>query len=571
MSDMKNAPKRAEAEESAVAAKGGVKLFAVVLAALVLLLAGGYVFSCTRVTEDTILPKTAVNGVEVSGLSTEEAAQLLAQEFVSTYSDKELKVRVDGEEYGVKMGDTLFLDVEKAAGEALEPNQRPLLLRGVALLRAYTIGCNKTITPVIDDTEQLDENIEKSGLRAINTTVQTDYKVGEKGDLEVHMGVTGHSVDEEALNEAIYAAVAANDYETVIECPMVTGEVKPLDWDKLEQELCREPSDATLLLSDDRRSYELVESVTGVSFDVEGAKKQVEEAEEGTLVTVALSYEEPEITTEKMKENLFADTLADYETVVKGSDDRRSNVRLACQKCDGIILLPGDSIGYNETLGERTAENGFFAAPAYLNGETVMEYGGGICQVSSTIYCATLYANLQIDERHNHTFASSYVPLGMDATVSWEGPDFVFTNNQKYPIKLEVTYWDGKCCVTIRGTKLNSNQVKIDSDVLETQGYSTKTIQDSSRFEGETYIDQHGVDGALVQTYRVILDGDGKELSREKEAFSDYTPEPEIILVGTKKKEKKKDKKKDKNKDKTQTQTQTPAQTPTQTETAPAA
>lgn len=551
MSERNNAPKSGGAEKSRRGVSKAV-IAGVCLAAVVL--AGGYGVLCGRVQENVILPKTVVNGVKLSGMTKEEAAKALAEDFQARYDKAQLEVSVEGETYTVQIGNTLTLDADQVAAELLEPNRGPYLLRGMAKLRAMTVGKDVLSAPSVTNTEKLAKNIKKSGLMGINTTIQTGYEINQAGDMDIHMGVTGYSVDEAALTERIYSAVAADDYETVIECPLLTGTVEELNWKSLEEDVCRDAADATLSLSEDRRSYEFVESVDSVHFDLDAAKEAVSQAKEGDIVTIPLTYQAPEITTEDLKEHLFQDTLGSYESIVKGTEGRRSNVRLAAQKCNGIILLPGDSFAYNETLGERTAENGFFPAPAYLYGETVQEYGGGICQVSSTLYSATLYANLQIDERHNHTFASSYVPLGMDATVSWEGPDFKFTNNQKYPIRLDVEYWNSTNIVHIRGTKTDDIKVDIEADVLDTRAYTTKKKDDPTRYVGQTYVDQHGVDGYLVQTYRILLDGDGNQISKEKESYSDYTPETEIILVGTKKKkENKKDKNKNK-KDKTKTE-----------------
>lgn len=541
-----NQPKRAESGSA------GKKIIAAVCAAVVVA-AGGYAFLCSQVKEDTVLPKTTVNGVELGGMTAEAAAEALDQEFEERLSHAELNVAVDGETYTVRVGDTLTLDTKAVVEEIMSPNRGAFLARGASLAKAATVGSKEVRTPSVTDTDRLAENIQSSGLMDINTTVQTSYKVNKKTkDLDVVKGTTGHSVDEAALTESIYSAVAADDYETVIECPMITGEVKELSWKKVRKKICKTAADATLSLSENRRDYEMVNSVIGVDFDTDAAKTALDEAEEGQTVTVKLVYTEPEITTADLEENLFKDRLSGYDTKVGGSEGRKSNVRLAGEKVNGIILLPGDSFSYNNTLGQRTAENGFFPAPAYFNGETVQEYGGGICQMSSTLYAATLYANLQIDERHNHTYASSYIGLGMDATVSWGGPDFQFTNNQKYPIKLVAGMWNGYASVQILGTKTDSNKVEMRSETLETKGFPTETKKDPTLEEGKQIIEQHGVDGYKVQTYRIIKDADGNVLSENKESFSSYTPEKEIVVVGTKKKEKPKPAKKSENKKKDQ-------------------
>jgi vancomycin resistance protein YoaR len=113
-----------------------------------------------------------------------------------------------------------------------------------------------------------------------------------------------------------------------------------------------------------------------------------------------------------------------------------NNIALAAKKIDGVILNPGEEFSYNGTVGQRTESAGFKKAGAYANGKVVQELGGGICQVSSTLYCAVLYANLEITDRTCHYFPVDYLPSGLDATVSWKSPDFKFKNNRDYPIKL---------------------------------------------------------------------------------------------------------------------------------------
>src|SRR5699024_6531690 len=141
-----------------------------------------------------------------------------------------------------------------------------------------------------------------------------------------------------------------------------------------------------------------------------------------------------------LEQNLFKDVLGSYTTNVSGTAVRKKNVRLSGEKCNNIILLPGEEFSYNNTVGKRTKENGFGEAAAYLNGETVQEVGGGICQTSSTLYNAVLLSNLEVTERTNHTYVSGYVPIGRDATVSWGGPDFKFKNDKEYPIKIVMSY-----------------------------------------------------------------------------------------------------------------------------------
>ena len=135
--------------------------------------------------------------------------------------------------------------------------------------------------------------------------------------------------------------------------------------------------------------------------------------------TIPVKRTPAEVTADRLAEVLFSDTLASTSTSLNaGNRDRTNNVRLACEHINGTILNPGDEFSYNGVVGERTAARGFKAAGAYANGKVVDEVGGGVCQPSSTLYMAVLRADLEVTERHNHSFTVAYTPLGEDATVS---------------------------------------------------------------------------------------------------------------------------------------------------------
>lgn len=505
----------------------GLKITAAVAVALAVL----YVILCAVVKDTKILPRTYVNGVNISGMTQEQASKAIEEDFRATYSANTLQVKANGDTYVVEVGNALTMDCDALAAQALERSQDSFLRRGAQLVRAQVMGREIEQIPTIGDSDALHNDIEQSGLLAINTTVQTTSEV--KGDQLIFVkGVTGNSVDEEKLAQAMENAVESDDYDSVIECPMVTGKVKTVDWEAVRKTLYQEPVSATLELSASKKKYTYVKSITGVNYSAKKAKAAIDAAQEGEAVAVDLVYTEPEITTKQLKKNLFKDCLGTYTTNVSGSAARVSNVKRAASTINNIILMSGDSLSYNNTLGERTAANGYQKAPAYSNGDTVYEYGGGICQVSSTLYASLLYANLQIDERHNHTYASSYIGLGMDATVSWGGPDLQFTNNQMYPIQIRASYSNGQLTVSIWGTNTENTTVKIKSETLETIAFKTETRTDSSRYEDESYVAQKGANGYHVQTYRIVYK-DGKKVSTSKEAYSAYSTHTKIVYVGT--------------------------------------
>ena len=185
-------------------------------------------------------------------------------------------------------------------------------------------------------------------------------------------------------------------------------------------------------------------------------------------------------------------------------------------------------------MGQRTEARGFQPAAAYSGGRTVTSIGGGICQVSSTLYYATLLSDLKIVLRYAHMFDPGYMPVtGCDATVSWGGPDFAFRNDTDYPIKIVTSYNDdtNELTVTIMGTRVNDNYVVMTNQFLSYSEFKVVYKEDESVSPGDQVVDQYGHNGYEVRTYRNVYDGDGKLLRSTVEATSDYDRGDKIILV----------------------------------------
>lgn len=490
----------------------------------------GYLLSCSMAGKNTILDGVKVNGTKVGGLTTEQATARVQKNFEEEYSESFLMVKANGEEYKVSMYPCLSMDAEGAADAAMSYGHGSFLTRGAALLKAKVFGQNFVQNPQVSDDAALSESIDVSGLSGINTTVQTTYET-TRDSLVFHKGKSGISVDKEKLTEEIKDAVTKADFDTVLESPMLTGQVQDIDIQAIYDEIHTKKSNATL---DPDNDYKIVKSVKGISFDVDSAKTAFDAAAEGEDVTVPLKVKKPKITTKNLKKHLFMDKLGSCTTSVGGSSARISNVKLAAETLNGMILLPGETFSYNDALGERTTERGYQAAPAYSNGESVQEIGGGICQVSSTLYKATLLSDLKIVEHHNHSYVSSYIGIGMDATVSWGGPDYQFKNNTDYPIKISASYSDGEVTCSIYGAKMDDTYVKMTAETLQVNSCGTVYQNDPDMDAGTSTVVSSGHDGYVVQTYRNIYEGDGKKISTEKEAYCVYRKKDRVVRVGTK-------------------------------------
>ena len=239
---------------------------------------------------------------------------------------------------------------------------------------------------------------------------------------------------------------------------------------------------------------------------------RLRDANIGEQVIIPLTMTQPEFTAAQLKELLFRDLLGAQMTYYAGSTaERINNIRLAAAKLDGLILLPGESFSYNEVVGKRTEEAGFQYADAYSDGQVVPELGGGICQVSSTLYSASLYARMKILSRTNHYFKVGYLDYGMDATVSWGGPDYKFRNDRELPVKIAAYLNEDESSLVVElwGTDFDGIKVQLrtvvepvyDSEYTDVQiGNSVKTFGDLYDANGVMDVDDKNPDKSLRNT-----------------------------------------------------------------------
>lgn len=433
-----------------------------------LLLAAAYLILCASVKTDRILPNTTVNKVSLGGMTLPDAAGALEADTDARRKNAVLTVTADGTSYPLDIGSLLELDYKALAAQSLSDSQKGFLLRGFCWLRNAILGSQTMALPSIKDLDALHNRIADAGLLEISSTVPTSYQE-EDGQLVFTIGTAGTVTDEAALTRQILDALEAGDYGSKITCPTAAGILEPTDIEQIYQEIHSEPVNASL---DPNNGYQITESARGVDFDREAAQKALNEASEGSTVSIALAYTEPEITTQDLKDNLFKDRLATHTTGAGGSANRIINIQLAAAKCNGVILLPGEEFSFNQTVGEQTAETGFQKANATQGEKVIQAYGGGICQVSTTLFIPALYAGLDIPERWCHTYVSSYADPGMDAAVAWGDLDFRIVNDKKYPVKLEVSYENGSLTATIWGTKTEDTPIEIETKVLDSSDRS---------------------------------------------------------------------------------------------------
>lgn len=216
------------------------------------------------------------------------------------------------------------------------------------------------------------------------------------------------------------------------------------------------------------------------------------------------------------------------------SPERANNIVLSTQSINGLVMLPGDVFSFNEVVGERTAQRGYKAAPVIIGNQVDLGLGGGICQVSTTLYNAILRANIKPVERSHHTLPSHYVPLGLDATVDYENLDYKFKNTLDYPIYIEGSTYGGNITFNIySNSALSSILTEVTSEVYETIQPGVKYIDDPTLPSGQTQQVQPPSTGFKVKVTKLTKQN-GKIISKEVIANDFYKPVDAVMKRGTK-------------------------------------
>lgn len=242
----------------------------------------------------------------------------------------------------------------------------------------------------------------------------------------------------------------------------------------------------------------------------------------------------PSVTASDLSRTGVRELLGTYSTTFNSKDaNRTANIKIAADKVNGQIIYPGGIFSFNEIVGPREREYGFKEALEFVDGELVPGIGGGICQVSSTIYNAALLANLAIVERYNHAKPLGYVPMGRDATVAFGALDFKFANNTSSPLMIIANIEGNKLSVGLFGQNRLRETVEIAAAGQQMIPPAVVKQPDDSLFLGETRVDRQGKPGYEITTVRIVRQG-GREVKREVLSKDRYQPEDTIIKIGDK-------------------------------------
>ena len=433
---------------------------------------------------DKVINGISINGIDISNLTKQEALSKLSvelkddlnKEIILTKGDYTTKIDANliGAQYNLEDS------VENAYNIGRSGNN--IFINNFDVLKSLI--AKKDIKPSIQYNEDLlNKKLDEIDGEIPGRVINSNYKI-EDNNLIITSGYDGYRIKRDEIKESIKSGLATNNLS--IEIPVEEFHTDEIDIDSIYKEVYKEPKDATF----NADPYELHKEEDGLDFAITLDEARAMVADRQDTYTIPLKVLKPKITVKSLPQEAFPDQLATYSTTYASSNYNRStNISLAASAVNGTVLMPGETFSYNGTLGQRTTAKGYREAGAYVNGQVSTEVGGGICQVSSTLYNAALLCNLEIVARTNHSFEPSYVPAGQDATVSWKSPDFQFKNNREYPIKLVASAGGGRVTFIIYGVKSNDDyEVKIQSSKTGSIPFSTQYVNDDSLPVGTTKV-----------------------------------------------------------------------------------
>lgn len=509
-----------------------------IVAAVLVLAYAGLCTAARTLYAHAAFPGTSVLGLDVSRLSAQQAEQLWTEQGEALLQKTAVTLTRDGADIAsVSLSDlgvtVLPTYVSRAAGCDVQDRgwggTVESFLRG-GWRFAASLFAAEDVTPQLDvDPEKFTAACDHIADTVGCTLVDGSYRLAEGEGLYITKPADGEKLDAAALESALRQQLDSRDLSPVA-CTYTQRAAQPLDIQALHDEISGTMAAAIC----DKSTGKPTQSRVGVQFDVAAVQAQLDAAAPGAEFLADAQVQFPPAATEELEQAMFRDVIGTCTTTCAGPWGRRQNIKLASAAINGRIYNPGEEFWYNATVGQRTEARGFQPAAAYSGGKTVTSIGGGICQVSSTLYYATLMADLKIVLRYAHMFDPGYMPVtGCDATVSWGGPDFAFRNSTDYPIKITTSYNDetNQLTITLLGTKTDDHYVEMTNQFLSYSERKTVYQESESIAPGTSEVEQYGHNGYAVQTYRNIYAGDGTLLRSTKEAYSDYDRADKIILV----------------------------------------
>lgn len=496
--------------------------------------AGGYFGLCAWVKDNgCLLPGVvAVDDkgetvADLGGLSREEALDVVSGEMAQRLDSRKLTLLYGDGKKKELTGELMDCSPEAAVDVGFSAKEEQPLWK----LGALWMGIAKEPAQLSLSAASFTQEGEAQAKQVIQSIANELYQAPEdftyelaEDSVTVTPGADGQKLDADALLTAVEEALAQGETELRVETETIP--TKELSGTVIRDLVHTEPKAPGV-----DENGKLTPAVIGRTVDPEEAQKLLNGAEPGQSVTIPLEYIPPDTTGDERL--YYKDLLSEVTSKMDGVANRSFNVARAAASCNGKVIQPGEVFSYLGTIGCPSAANGYKPSTGYQNGETVEMDGGGVCQMSSSLYYCAVYANLEIVRRACHAFAITYLPLGLDATVYYPSLDFKFRNNTGFPIKI-VAYAEGGAAGTLTvqfyGSNPDNISVKTERYHQSTSGWTTVYQPDETIPRGTTKVKTTPYTGYQYDVYRCVYDANGKLISRTFENHSKYNKRDKVVL-----------------------------------------
>lgn len=448
------------------------KITLIAISAVVLVLVIGIIIGLSVMFADTpddgrIKKGVMAAGVDLGGMTPEEAKTALEAATADTYTKLDMTVTVLDTTITLSPADTgAKLDVDAVVNAAYQYGREGSKAQN-----------SSYIVPIIEhlnlDTEFIKGEINKLGSKYSSTLSQPTITItGTRPDmniskpdttvvhqtLTIFVGTAEYGLDTNKLYEQVLEYYNSNIFQVTGNCQVVAPESIEDELLALYEEHCVKPVDAQI----NTDTYTVTPEVYGYGFVLEKVKEQLASTPYGTTLDIPMTFIAPNLTEELLSGDLFKETLGQCESSMGIEANWIHNITLAIQKLDGFILKSGDEFSFNEVLGELTAAGGYKPVSVYTGKDLTEVVGGGVTHLASALYQCVLQADLEITQRHTHTYATSFTEPGRDVYVNTLEADFRFRNNLPAPICINAQIIDGSIHISIVGTDSRNYTTEIE-------------------------------------------------------------------------------------------------------------
>lgn len=517
-----------------------ISVCSVILVVLIGLIIGMIVYAGRDTDDGRILDNVCAGGVNLGGMTVEEAKNALHLATDNTFSKKDLVVKLPDASIKLSPADTgAKLDVDAVVQAAYDYGRTGTDAENKkAHQSASTTIHTIALLPYLDlDLRYIQRTIDEfcssysSSMTQPSVMLRGDRPAydpeypdlsGPHQTMVITIGIPDYTLNADKVYDRVLDAYSLNELEITYKAPQQMEPLK-LNAQELFDEHCLKPEDATL----DDETFEVTPEVYGYGFDVDAVQKLIDSADYGQTLEIKLGFIAPDITAKDLTENLFQDLLATYTcTLNDATEGWINNLKVACEAISGTVLKEDEDFSFNRLLGRPSTGKGYMKAPGYRSGLETDILGAGIEQVASTLYYCVLMSDLGLQERHNNGYVVEYAELGLDVCISWGSQDLRFVNDTDAPIRIVAEANGGSVTVRIFGTDNRKYDITLKTDIINT--YEPETIyqvMDKDNFSNYTdgQILVSGITGYDVEVYKIKLHKQtGNEVSKTLIDTSNY-------------------------------------------------